>query len=216
MGAAREALGGVPQRMDDDRPAPPDGAASKRAIQQGDPDGLRTFVEAYGRPLYAFCFHRLDRDHHATEEAVQETLLLALERIDDYDPARGEMHAWLAFLSRNVMRRLRRQKGPFVELALEDEPFLDDEEAVFRGDAPIDARAEAALVDVALARLPARQRSVLERKYLGGDSVRAIAAADGASEKAIESLLVRAREAFRAAFLEAARLARAVKKEQPT
>lgn len=181
----------------DDVATVPDGATAKRAILSGDVEGLRAFYEGHFRPLYSFCYHRVGRDHHAAEEVVQETLLLALERIEHYDPERGDLHTWLAFLSRNVIRRVNEQRR-----RLEDLARRPAEKSGAGGNGAEDEEGDrAALVDVTLARLPVRYRSVLERKYVRGESVRAIAAAEATTEKAIESLLVRARDAFKDAFL---------------
>jgi DNA-directed RNA polymerase specialized sigma24 family protein len=53
--------------------------------------------------------------------------------------------------------------------------------------------------------LPQHYREALEAKYVSRRSVREIAAASSASEKSIESLLTRARQAFRETFLALAR-----------
>jgi RNA polymerase sigma-70 factor (ECF subfamily) len=168
-----------------------DARAIKQAILAGEPEGVRALHESHVRALYAFCYHRLGRDHHATEEVVQETMLLALDRIASFDPARGDLRTWLAFLSRNSIRRSNAERRRFGEV----DPALDPLDG--REDPPPD---RGALVEVALARLPARQREVLEAKYVRGAPVRTIAAETGATEKAIESLLVRAREAFKEAL----------------
>jgi RNA polymerase sigma-70 factor (ECF subfamily) len=56
------------------------------------------------------------------------------------------------------------------------------------------------LVRVALDNLPARYAAVLEWKYIEGESVREIAQRLELGQKAVESLLTRARGAFREAF----------------
>jgi RNA polymerase sigma-70 factor, ECF subfamily len=61
-------------------------------------------------------------------------------------------------------------------------------------------REQAEQVALALSRLPEHYETVLRAKYLDGLSVAAIAAERGESVKAVESLLTRAREAFRAAY----------------
>ena len=48
--------------------------------------------------------------------------------------------------------------------------------------------------------LPERHEAVLRAKYLDGRTVREIVADWGETEKAVESLLTRARDAFRAAY----------------
>jgi RNA polymerase sigma-70 factor, ECF subfamily len=168
------------------------GSALKRGILEGDTAALRALHDAHVRPLYAFCFFRLGRDHHATEEVVQEALVLALEKIAEWDPERGDLHTWLAWLSRNPIRKANEAKRRFVAVAVP--------ERAQRGPDPAEELEESAAVTVALERLPGRYRSVLERKYLRGETVRAIADAERTTEKAVESLLGRAREAFRGVF----------------
>ena len=63
------------------------------------------------------------------------------------------------------------------------------------------ARERAERVAVALAELPPRYEAVLRAKYLDGRSVQQIAEAGGETPKAVESLLGRAREAFRDMYL---------------
>jgi RNA polymerase sigma-70 factor (ECF subfamily) len=55
-------------------------------------------------------------------------------------------------------------------------------------------------VEAALSKLPGEQRIVLVLRYLDRLPVREIATTIGRSEKATESLLSRAREAFRKAY----------------
>jgi RNA polymerase sigma-70 factor (ECF subfamily) len=170
-----------------------DDLAIKRGVLEGDGTALRALHDAHARPLYAFCFYRLGRDHHATEEVVQETFLLALERLEEFDPGRGDLDTWLAYLSRNLIRRANEARRRFFAAALPEmatEPQGREEELV-----------EATAVSVALARLPAHYRTVLVRKYVQGESVRSIADAESTTEKAVESLLARARDAFLRAFL---------------
>ncbi len=165
-------------------------------------------------PLWAFCLYRVGRDRHACEEVVQETLLRAIERLADYDPARcgDEIHGWLTGIARNEIRRVRATAGRTTS--------LDDLWARVDGDlaamwgaletAPIESAAlereeTRILVHAAMAQLPPQYRTALEAKYVSGRSVREIAAETGQSEKAAESLLTRARDAFRTAFLAIAR-----------
>jgi RNA polymerase sigma factor (sigma-70 family) len=74
---------------------------------------------------------------------------------------------------------------------------------VLTGEGPEDALRQeevARLVHVALDRLPGRYGDALEWKYIDGLSVRQIAERLGLSAKAAESLLTRARAAFRDGF----------------
>jgi RNA polymerase sigma factor (sigma-70 family) len=56
------------------------------------------------------------------------------------------------------------------------------------------------MVNVTMSQLPPHYRQALEAKYVLGRSVREIAEALKTTEKAIESQLTRAREAFRVTF----------------
>jgi RNA polymerase sigma-70 factor (ECF subfamily) len=57
------------------------------------------------------------------------------------------------------------------------------------------------MVNATMAQLPPHYRQALEAKYVEGRSMREMAAADGGTEKAVESLLTRARQAFRDTFV---------------
>ena len=57
------------------------------------------------------------------------------------------------------------------------------------------------MVNAAMSQLPPRYGEALEAKYLHGRTVRQIAQLWRTSEKAVESVLGRARAAFRATFL---------------
>jgi RNA polymerase sigma-70 factor (ECF subfamily) len=171
---------------------------------------VRAFAEAVLQPLYAFCFFRVGRDPHRCEEAVQETLLRALRELDHYDPTRGNdnIFPWLTGLARNEIHRvLARERGSVslealwakmdkellsVYARLDAEPF---------GDELLRREETRELVNSTMSQLPSHYREILEAKYLDGKSVRDLAADGGLSEKAAESLLTRARHAFRVTFL---------------
>ena len=80
----------------------PDGLL--RAAAAGDPDALGRLYDDHVDGLYAFVFYRAGKDASLAEDIVQETFAAALGRVDDYDPARGSIGAWLTTLSRNVIR----------------------------------------------------------------------------------------------------------------
>ena len=126
------------------------------------------------------------------EEVTQETWLIAVRRMREFDPEQGRFRGWLRGIAANVLhnhfrthRRSREQ--PLTDLT---EPACDD--AARRDEAEMIARA--------LAEMPDRAEAVLRAKYLDLMSVEEIASAWLESPKAIESLLTRARQAFRTAY----------------
>jgi len=176
----------------------------------GDALAVQALAESALQPLYAFCLYRVGRNRHLCEEVVQETLLKALRELERYEPARCEnnIFPWLTGLARNEIRRaLAREKGcvsldslwdkmdrELLSLCdrLELEPFADE---VLRRDETRE------LVNTTMSQLPCHYREALEAKYVTGKSVRDLATLWSQSEKAVESLLTRARNAFRVTFL---------------
>ena len=185
----------------------------KRALA-GDEDAVRRLADAALGPLWSFCLYRVGGNRHTCEEVVQETLLRALRDLAKYDPVRSEgcIFGWITGLARNEIRRRRTQtsRDRSLEALWErmDAELLD----VFRKldggplpDAVLEREETRTMVNAAMAQLPPHYREALEAKYVAGRSVRDIAAALGLTEKAVESQLTRAREAFRGTFTALAR-----------
>lgn len=172
----------------------------------GDQAAFDRFFDTHAAGLYRFALTRLNRDADAAEEVVQATLALALRKLGTY---RGEaaLFTWLCTFCRHEIsahvRRLKRsapetpliEDAPEVRAALES-LFADSE----RPDRQLERREMAALVRVTLDVLPSHYGDALEWKYIHGLSVQDIAQRLGVSAKAAESLLTRARDAFRDAF----------------
>lgn len=184
-----------------------DGAWRARALA-GDPAACERLAEETLTPLYRFVFPRVGGRRELCEEVVQETLVRALRGLERYEPGRadGDPFPWLTGLARNECRAvLAREKAtPLGDVWSGIDEAL---RAVYAriGEAPLAdellQRAETReLVNAAMSQLPTRYREVLEAKYLLGESVRTVAERLRLSEKAIESRLTRAREAFRATF----------------
>src|SRR5262245_50129395 len=173
----------------------------------GDEDAFGQFFEGYFPRLYRFALPRLGQDPDATEEVVQMTLTRAVSSMKGY---RGEaaLFTWLCTICRReIAGRAGRRKGRFemVEL-IEDSPEVRaalDSLAAAQGQDPesVTARGEIArLVQVTLDALPRAYGDALEWKYLEGLSVSEIALRLNLGLKAAESLLTRARQAFRDGF----------------
>ncbi|MBL8796428.1 MAG: sigma-70 family RNA polymerase sigma factor [Planctomycetia bacterium] len=176
----------------------------------GETDAVRALAEAALQPLYGFCLYRVGKNQHLCEEAVQETLVRAIRELRQYDPARAgdNIFPWLTGLARNEISRLLAREKNSVSLQtmwakmdkellaiyakLELEPFGDD---------VLQREETRELVNTTMSQLPPHYREVLEAKYVSGKTVRDLAAIGSISEKAVESLLGRARQAFRVAFL---------------
>jgi len=186
-----------------------DDAWRNRALR-ADEQAVRQLAQANMESLYRFCYYRVGSARHLCEEVVQETFLRAIRELDRYQPERSgnNIFPWLTGLARNEIRRAlsRERTGVSLEAMwarvddellaifarLESDPLADD---VLRREETRE------LVGATMSQLPPHYREVLEQKYLSGRSVRDLASGQSVSEKAIESLLTRARKAFRETFL---------------
>lgn len=165
-------------------------------------------------PLYRFCFYRVGRDEHTCQDVVQETFVRAIGDLSRYDPARSSnsIFPWLTGLARNEIRRAlahrnvpesfellwQRMDAKLLDIyaSLDTQPFGDE----------LLAREETReMVNMTMSQLPPQYSQALEAKYVAQRSVREMAQLWKTTEKAVESLLSRARAAFRAAFVEMAK-----------
>jgi RNA polymerase sigma-70 factor (ECF subfamily) len=178
-----------------------------RRLLTGDERAFEGFFDDYFPGLYRFALARTGRDEDAAEEIAQATLCAAIPKLRTY---RGEaaLSTWLFTFCRHEIsafyRRTHKER-PAVEL-VEDDPLvaaaLESMAAASETGAEATVRRDetARLVHVLLDRLPPRYATALELKYIDGLSVNDIAARLEVSAKAAESLLTRARDAFREGF----------------
>ena len=158
----------------------------------GDEDAWRVLYDRCFAPLYTHVFLRTGGHVQRTEDVVQECWMIAVRRIRSFDPERGSFAAWMRGIADKVLQNKRRRWGRRDRTEVPAE-----REAVARS-APRIALAEE--ISVAMAGLPPAYQDVLRAKYAEGRTVKEIAAQRGQSPKAVESLLSRARTAFRDAF----------------
>jgi RNA polymerase sigma-70 factor (ECF subfamily) len=177
-----------------------------RRVLAGDEAAFDEFFGRYFSGLYRFALARVGNHEDAAEELAQRTLIRGLAGLHTY---RGEaaLFTWLCTLCRREIAAWREQEGRGHEVS-----FFDDLpevraalEAMSTGDDDAEAmllrREVSVLVHLTLDYLPDRYGDVLEWRYIHGLSVTEIAGRLGVGYKATESLLSRARAAFRDGFL---------------
>ncbi len=182
-----------------------DDLALARRLEKGDERGFDDFFARFFPGLFRFACARTAGDQDAAEEVAQAAMCAAVAKIGTY---RGEaaLFTWLcAFCRRELHARHERgARHGVVRLVEDDVEVRAALESLAAGDEPPQGRIErgelARLVRAALDALPQRYGDVLELKYLDGLPVDTIAARLGLGLKACESLLTRARGAFRDAF----------------
>jgi RNA polymerase sigma-70 factor (ECF subfamily) len=173
----------------------------------GEEDAFSRFFDGHFPRLYRFALPRLGQDADAVEDIVQVTLCKAVSALKSY---RGEsaLFTWLCAICRREIaahheRRGRRpEQGGLIEDSPEVRAALDALAATHGQDleSQFDRGEVARLVQVTLDALPGAYGDALEWKYVQGRSVKEIAARLDLGVKAAESLLTRARQAFRDGF----------------
>jgi RNA polymerase sigma-70 factor (ECF subfamily) len=173
-----------------------------RRMLDGDEGAFDEFFADYFPRLFRFAVLRL-RDQDAAEDLVQISLIAAVRNLASW---RGEatLFTWLCTICRREIAAWEKRTSRRVMVPLaEDDPGLRAALESIGADAPDAGLARAdtgRIVQLALDHLPPRYSRALEWKYLEDLSVDDIATRLQCTPKAAESLLTRARDAFRDAF----------------
>ena len=164
------------------------------AVLAGDERAWQTWYDDSFTGLYAYSLWRCAGLRDLADDVVQEPWLTAVGRSRSFTPERGSFADWLRGIAGNVLRNdLRRQvRRHTVSLNGRDHPAAAEN--------ALEQRDQAERIARALAELPSHYEVVLRAKYLEQQSVAEIAAGRGETPKAIESLLTRARQAFREVY----------------
>ncbi len=178
-----------------------------RRMGAGCEEALEVFYNTYFPRLYRYVYYRVARDHHHTEEVVNDTFMEALDKSERYDPERGSVESWLITLSRNrirssnaLMGRAREYEKSWSMVDGELEGMFADLDAGNMPEAALERQELKELVGATMASIAENYSKLLELKYRRGLSVRDIATLLQKTEKSVESQLTRARVAFREAF----------------
>ena len=179
----------------------------RELVQQmlaGEERAFSEFFTTYFPRVFRFALPRVNRNEDDAKDVVQATLVKAMRKLGDY---RGEaaMFTWLCQICRreiaNHVRSKRRysDKVVLIEDSEEVRAALESIEAPAADD-PLrrcDGAELKRLVHAVLDRLPGRYGEALEWKYVEGRSVEEIGDRLGIGHTAAQSLLARARVAFR-------------------
>jgi RNA polymerase sigma-70 factor (ECF subfamily) len=179
--------------------------ALARRVVSGRTDAFEEFFREYFPRLYRFTLTRVNGNADIAEEVVQRTMCLVVRKLGSY---RGEalLFTWLCQICRNEMAAVFRERRMDAQQdnPLEDNPAVQAALASLALDVgPEKSQSDdevARFVRVTLEFLPTRYASALEMKYIQGYTVDEIGERLNISSKAAESVLSRARDAFREGF----------------
>jgi RNA polymerase sigma-70 factor (ECF subfamily) len=183
-----------------------------KRLLAGDEQAFSQFFDENFSRLYRFALARLSRDEDVAGEIVQAALSRALRKAHTY---RGEsaLFTWLCVICRNEIVDWMRRNARYNKHIVLTEDYPEIQAAVDSFLAPETddpgrhyQKYEASrLIQVALDRLPPKYGDVLEWKYIEGYSVKEIALKMDLSPEAAQSLLARAKTAFKEIYSTLAR-----------
>lgn len=162
-----------------------DDLALVRQIQHGNEAAMAEFYQRFAPGLYSFISRRV-REPSDIEDILAETMAASVTAIMRFQ-GQSQVFTWLCRIAGfKLADHYRRDHGKLLPLD-ETAPVLDSD--------PPDLETHM-LVQQVLLQLNQEYRRVLTEKYMMGFSTREIAWRLGRTEKAVESILVRARRAF--------------------
>jgi RNA polymerase sigma factor (sigma-70 family) len=163
-----------------------------------DPVALEELFRRHRRAVLGYVARRCQRPADV-DDVVAATFLAALESAPRYDPAKGEVRAWLLGIAHNQLALLRRREGRQrdVEGAISGRAELS-EDAFNRLVEQISAAQDGAAMQRALEQLPADQREALLLVGSDGLTPKEAATVLGVTDAAFRVRLFRARRAMRA------------------
>jgi RNA polymerase sigma factor (sigma-70 family) len=170
-------------------------------VAQGDEEAVARLYHAYADAVFRFIYRRVGESYEDAEEITQDTFLAATACAPTYDPACPAL-TWLCGIARLRItdfyrRQGRRKRIPPDRLLALDEQFRSSHgpQSVAHDPDDVPARLDTArMVDLTLAELRDEEREALMLRYVEELSVREIAVLMKRTEKAIESLLTRAKK----------------------
>lgn len=174
-----------------------------KKLLSGDEAAFDRFVGDYYPRLYRFAFRRLKGNTSLALDVVQSTFQKVIPRLGSWR-AEASLFSWMCGFCRFEIAAVWRgdketvpEDDPAVRAALDSLTALEDSP-----EREYQRKELGRVVRVALDHLPRHYADALEWKYIGELSVKEIAERLRTTPKAAESLLTRARQAFRDAFAE--------------
>lgn len=172
-----------------------------RRMARGDPDASEQFYRRHSQSVFRFVYRRIGESFEDAEEVTLDTFLSAMDMAPTFG-GRSSVFVWLCGIAKlrliDFHRRQSSSKRPsqHAQAALDEideillEPGRSPGEAV---DALLERMLASQVMDAALSRLNDDEREALLLRYVEGLSTREIAQLMKRTERAVESLVLRAK-----------------------
>ncbi|WP_342782397.1 MULTISPECIES: sigma-70 family RNA polymerase sigma factor [Rhizobium] len=123
-------------------------------------EAFETIFRYYGPRVRSFMAMKT-RDAQLAEELMQETMTAVWNKAVQFDPARGNVSAWIFTIARNLRIDAFRRKRPVFD---ENDPVFVADNAP-AADVELEGRQDAELLREAMESLPPEQLDVLKRAF---------------------------------------------------
>jgi len=165
-------------------------------MTEGDSELWRRFLQAQIPVIYRMFMSRWP-NRSLAEELTQKTVFDALKGRNTYNPAKASPHTWIMAIARNNLAAEARKRATRPSIDGDITTWLNVIDTQPLPDEVLEKRETAEVVRESLNGLETKERNVLRAKYIEDLSARQIARNMGLTEKAVHSLLYRARISLR-------------------
>ena len=150
-----------------------------------------------GIPRIFGMFIRRGINPSLAEELTQKTVFDAVRGKDSFDPAKGTVENWLVGIAHNNLAAEFRKRSKRQVSGTDLAAFIEAIDRQLLPDEVLQLKETAQLVRHGMDQLDEKERTVLQAKYVDDLSARAIGKKLSLTEKAVHSLLYRARNSLR-------------------
>lgn len=178
-----------------------------RAMGQGDQDAARSLYDRYSCAVFRYIYRRIGERTEDAEDLTLETFLAAIELARKFDGKSG-VYAWLCGIAKLKLIEFHRRevaaKRASVQrlISLSDERFAEILTDGHAGHCWLDHMTARELIDMALKGLSHDELEIVTLRIVEGHSSRDAAKLVKRSERAVESILLRARRKLRRSLVD--------------
>jgi RNA polymerase sigma-70 factor (ECF subfamily) len=168
---------------------------NRTGFAEGDGGIWREFLNRVIPQLYGM-FMKSWSNRSLAEELVQRSVFDAIRGRSSYEASKGSPEEWIFGIARNNIRLEIRRRASQGGIDGDISGYLEVIDSKPLPEEVIERRETAEIVRTALGKLESKEQEVLRAKYIEGLSAREIAVRIGGTEKAVHSLLYRARNSL--------------------
>ena len=180
-------IGQVPEKLEQ---------KSWAGFAEGNADIWREFIDREIPRLYGLFMGRWP-NRSLAEELLQKTIFDAVRGRGSYDPAKGCPEDWILGIARNNIRLEIRRRASRPSINGEISRYFEAMDTKLLPDEVLERKEMTEIVRSALSRLESKEKAVLEAKYIEELYANDIARQMNTTEKAVYSLLYRAKISLR-------------------